>query len=152
MPGCVPTPLGTRAFRTIRSGPPAGVRRHASEAWLPSGHPITLHLQVVHGDPAIVHTEPLSLERPQLSRQVFLMSQAILSARQGSLTQRGQHSPSRRVVYSQLRLGQVSGQQSTSPSCGEEVKKKKKKKKPPHQLSAQSCCQSPREGNPQESP
>ena len=64
MPGCVPTPLGTRAFRTIRSGPPAGVHRHASEAWLPSGHPITLHLQVVHGDPAIVHTEPLSLERP----------------------------------------------------------------------------------------
>lgn len=46
----------------------------------------------------------------------------MLSARQGSLTQRGQHSPSKMVVYSQLKVGQVSGQQSTSPSCGEKAK------------------------------
>lgn len=33
-----------------------------------------LHLQLVQGDPAIVHTAPLSLETPELSRQVFWMS------------------------------------------------------------------------------
>lgn len=35
---------------------------------------VTLHLQLVQGDPAIVHTAPLSLETPELSRQVFWMS------------------------------------------------------------------------------
>lgn len=70
----------------------------------------------------------------------------MLSARQGSLTQRGQHSPSKMVVYSQLKLGQVSGQQSTSPSCGEKAKILH------HWPYAQSCCQSPRGGNSQESP
>lgn len=65
----------------------------------------------------------------------------MLSARQGSLTQRGQHSPSKMVVYSQLKLGQVSGQQSTSPSCGEKAKILH------HWPYAQSCCQSPRGGN-----
>ena len=105
------------------SGPgPLGIPWHLFQARPSSGHPITLHLQVVQGDPAIVHTEPLSLETPELSRQVFLMSKVMLSARQGSLTQRGQHSPSKRAVYSQLKWGHVRGQQSTSPSCREKAK------------------------------
>jgi len=41
----------------------------------------------------------------------------MLSARQGSLTQWGQHSPSEMAVYSQFRFGHRRGQQSTSPSC-----------------------------------
>lgn len=75
-----------------------------------------LHLQVVHGEPAMVQIDPLSRVIPWVSRQVFLMSKTMLSTRQGSLTQRGQHSPSFIVVKLQFRFGQVSGQQSTSPS------------------------------------
>lgn len=71
---CFHLTFGTCEFRNLRSQPPASVLWQLCETWLSPGHPVTLHLQVVQGEAAIVHTEPLSLEMPELSRQVFLMS------------------------------------------------------------------------------
>lgn len=77
----------------------------------------TLHLQVVQGDLGICHVSPLRRAMPAGSLHVCRMSYDRLSARQGSVTQRGQHSPSATAVYSHINVGQTRGQQSTSPSC-----------------------------------
>lgn len=77
----------------------------------------TLHLQVVQGELGIRHVSPLRRAMPAGSWHVCRMSYDRLSARQGSVTQRGQHSPSATAVYSHIITGQTRGQQSTSPSC-----------------------------------
>lgn len=82
----------------------------------------TLHLQVVQGELGIRHVSPLRRAMPAGSWHVCRMSYDRLSARQGSVTQRGQHSPSATAVYSHIITGQTRGQQSTSPSWGRETK------------------------------
>lgn len=51
------------------------------------------------------------------SRHVLVMSLRMVSAWQGSVTQRGQHSFSGRTLNSQSTSGHGKGQQSTSPCC-----------------------------------
>ena len=77
----------------------------------------TLQWQVVQGELGMCHVSPLSRATPAGSWHVCRMSYDRLSARQGSVTQRGQHSASATAVYSHIRAGQTRGQQSTSPSC-----------------------------------
>lgn len=87
---------------------------------------LTLHLQEVQGEWGICHVSPLRRTAPAGSWHVCRMSYDRLSARQGSVTQRGQHSPSATAVYSHINTGQTRGQQSTSPSW---VRWKKERKK-----------------------
>ncbi len=64
----------------------------------------------------LVQAEPLKRVIPYSSTQVLVMSFCTVSARQGSVTQRGQHSPSGTTVNSQSATGAHDiGQQSTSP-------------------------------------
>lgn len=86
----------------------------------------TLHLQVVQDDLGICHVSPLRRVTPTGSLHVCRMSYDRLSARQGSVTQRGQHSPSATAVYSHINTGQTRGQQSTSPSYKDRGQCKKK--------------------------
>lgn len=89
----------------------------------------TLHLQVVQGELGICHVSPLRRTTPAGSWHVCRMSYDRLSARQGSATQRGQHSPSATAVYSHNSTGQTRGQQSTSPSCRDTERGKNKVKR-----------------------
>ena len=102
-------------FGTLRTGPLCDWcgTKQAREQWR------TLHLHMEHGVLGERQTAPLRRVMPAGSWHVCLMSYATLSARQGSVTHRGQHSPSDTAVYSQGNAGQASGQQSTSPSCRE---------------------------------
>ncbi|KAG7242664.1 hypothetical protein INR49_020037, partial [Caranx melampygus] len=75
---------------------------------------------VVQGELGICHVSPLRRAIPVGSSHVCRMSYDSLSAMQGSVTQRGQHSPSATAVYSHISTGQTRGQQSTSPSCSGE--------------------------------
>lgn len=71
---------------------------------------------MVQGDPGMGHVALLRRVMPAGSWQVCLMSLAILSARQGSVTQCGQHSPSTKAEYLHANTGHARGQQSTFPS------------------------------------
>lgn len=77
----------------------------------------TLHWQSVHSVPCLTQEEPLKRMMPCSSSQVLVMSLRTLWARHGSVTQRGQHSPSGTMVKSQCAGGHNNGQQSTSPCC-----------------------------------
>lgn len=77
----------------------------------------TLHWQSVHSVPCLTQEEPLKRIMPCSSSQVLVMSFRMLWARHGSVTQRGQHSPSGTMVKSQCAEGHNNGQQSTSPCC-----------------------------------
>ncbi|KAL7866887.1 hypothetical protein AOLI_G00147010 [Acnodon oligacanthus] len=86
-------------------------------------------IEVVQGAVGVVQTAPLSRVMPIGSRHICLMSKAKLSARQGSETQRGQHSPSNTAVYSHGNTGQDNGQQSTSPSYRERIIKERERER-----------------------
>lgn len=76
----------------------------------------TLHWHMEHSVPCLVQAEPLKRVIPYSSTQVLVMSFRTVSAMQGSVTQRGQHSPSGTTVNSQSDTGgHGTGQQSTSP-------------------------------------
>lgn len=77
----------------------------------------TLQWQSVHSVPCLTQEEPLKRMMLCSSSQVLVMSLRIFWARQGSVTQRGQHSPSGTIVKSQCAGGHSNGQQSTSPCC-----------------------------------
>ena len=77
---------------------------------------ITLHWQRVHSVLCLVQAEPLKRVTPCSSVHVLVMSLRTVSAWQGSVTHRGQHSPSGTTVNSQSSTGgHDTGQQSTSP-------------------------------------
>ncbi|TNN76043.1 hypothetical protein EYF80_013806 [Liparis tanakae] len=71
----------------------------------------------VHSVPCLIQEEPLKREMLCSSVHVLVMSLRMVSAWQGSATQRGQHSPSGTTVNSQSTGGQGRGQQSTWPCC-----------------------------------
>lgn len=75
----------------------------------------TLHWQRVHSVPCLIQEDPVKRTTFISSRQVLVMSLRMVSAWQGSVTQRGQHSFSRRTLNSHSTSGQGRGQQSTSP-------------------------------------
>lgn len=77
----------------------------------------TLHWQRVHSVPCLIQEEPLKREMSCSSVHVLVMSLRMVSAWQGSVTQRGQHSPSGTTVNSQSTGGHGRGQQSTCPCC-----------------------------------
>ena len=79
---------------------------------------LTLHWQRVHSVPCLIQEEPLKREMLCSSVHVLVMSLRMVSAWQGSVTQRGQHSPSGTTVNSQSTSGHGRGQQSTCPCCG----------------------------------
>lgn len=79
----------------------------------------TLHWQRVHSVPCLIQEEPVKRTTFISSRQVLVMSLRMVSAWQGSVTQRGQHSFSGSTLNSHSTSGQVRGQQSTSPCCKE---------------------------------
>ena len=68
--------------------------------------------------PCLIQEEPLKREMLCSSVHVLVMSLRMVSAWQGSVTQRGQHSPSGTTVNSQSTGGHGRGQQSTCPCCG----------------------------------
>lgn len=78
---------------------------------------LTLHWHRVHSVPCLIQEEPLKREMLCSSVHVLVMSLRMVSAWQGSVTQRGQHSPSGTTVNSQSTGGHGSGQQSTCPCC-----------------------------------
>lgn len=65
--------------------------------------------------PCLIQEEPVKRTTFVSSTHVFVMSLRIMSAWQGSLMQRGQHSLSGTTLNSQSTSGQGKGQQSTSP-------------------------------------
>lgn len=75
----------------------------------------TLHWQRVHSVPCLIQEDPVKRTTFISSRQVLVMSLRMVSAWQGSVTQRGQHSFSGRILNSHSTSGQGRGQQSTSP-------------------------------------
>ena len=77
----------------------------------------TLHWQRVHSVPCLIQEDPVKRMTLVSSRQVLVMSLRMVSAWQGSVTQRGQHSFSGRTLNSQSTSGHGKGQQSTSPCC-----------------------------------
>lgn len=77
----------------------------------------TLHWQRVHSVPCLIQEDPVKRTTLVSSRQVLVMSLRMVSAWQGSVTQRGQHSFSGRTLNSQSTSGHGKGQQSTSPCC-----------------------------------
>lgn len=77
----------------------------------------TLHWQRVHSVPCLIQEDPVKRTTLVSSRHVLVMSLRIVSAWQGSVTQRGQHSFSGRTLNSQSASGHGKGQQSTSPCC-----------------------------------
>lgn len=79
----------------------------------------TLHWQRVHSVPCLIQEEPVKRTTFISSRQVLVMSLRMVSAWQGSVTQRGQHSFSGSTLNSHSTSGHVRGQQSTSPCCKE---------------------------------
>ena len=81
------------------------------------GWRLTLHWHRVHSVPCLIQEEPLKREMLCSSVHVLVMSLRMVSAWQGSVTQRGQHSPSGTTVNSQSTGGHGSGQQSTCPCC-----------------------------------
>lgn len=86
------------------------------------GWHLTLHWHRVHSVPCLIQEEPLKREMLCSSVHVLVMSLRMVSARQGSVTQRGQHSPSGTTVNSQSTGGHGRGQQSTCPCCGGEAR------------------------------
>lgn len=79
----------------------------------------TLHWQRVHSVPCLIQEDPVKRTTFISSRQVLVMSLRMVSAWQGSVTQRGQHSFSGRTLNSHSTSGHGRGQQSTSPCCKE---------------------------------
>lgn len=77
----------------------------------------TLHWQRVHSVPCLIQEDPVKRTTFISSRQVLVMSLRMVSAWQGSVTQRRQHSFSGRTLNSHSTSGQGRGQQSTSPCC-----------------------------------
>lgn len=112
----------------------------------------TLHWQREHSVPCLVQADPLKRLMPYSSTQVLVMSLRTVSARQGSVTQRGQHSPSGTTVNSQSDTGaHETGQQSTSPLWKTKVRASSEQSillqlHLPHKLhtSALTGCKSPR--------
>lgn len=78
---------------------------------------LTLHWQRVHSVPCLIQEDPVKRTTFISSRQVLVISLRTVSAWQGSVTQRGQHSLSGRTLNSHSTSGQGRGQQSTSPCC-----------------------------------
>lgn len=83
----------------------------------PAPESLTLHWQRVHSVPCLIQEDPVKRTTFISSRQVLVMSLRMVSAWQGSVTQRGQHSFSGRTLNSHSTSGQARGQQSTSPCC-----------------------------------
>lgn len=91
---------------------------------------LTLHWQRVHSVPCFIQEDPVKRTTFISSRQVLVMSLRTVSAWQGSVTQREQHSLSGRTLNSHSTSGQGRGQQSTSPCCkGMDQREERQKRK-----------------------
>lgn len=105
------------SFRPPRCGSISTAWAHLARVLTPAPESLTLHWQRVHSVPCLIQEDPVKRTTFISSRQVLVMSLRMVSAWQGSVTQRGQHSFSGRTLNSHSTSGQARGQQSTSPCC-----------------------------------